>query len=123
MRRLARFMAEELEALIALGEGGAGEAGGGDEDGEAVAGLEGLDDLVALQAMGEARPHKYRRQSWELMAHARRQRAIASAKAKAASSTRRADAAVAELNAAAHAFPVVARAVGIQALVWRSKKT
>lgn len=116
-------MADELEALIALGDrrGGAAEEDAASE--EAVGGQEAFDDLVALQEMGERRPRKYQRQSWELMAHARAQRAVAASKAKAASSTRRAEAAVAELSAAAQTFPVVARAVGMQAPQWHSQKS
>lgn len=120
--RLDRVMADDLEAMIALGDGGNGADGAAGEDDEAVVGSEGLDELFALQAMGEARPRKYQRRSWESMAHARAERAVASAKAEVAASTRRAETAIAELNAAAQAFPVVARAVGMQVVCGVPKK-
>lgn len=115
--RLSRSasMAEDLEALIALGGGnGADPADGAarEEDGDDQAAE--LQELVALQRMGDARPRKFQRQSWELMSHARSQRALATAKAQAAASSQRADQATADLAVVARHAPAIAKAAGIQ---------
>ena len=75
-----------------------------------------LQELVALQEAGAPPPKKYKQRSWELLSHARAQKAIHVAGCKVDSSAKEVAAVQRKLQAVAVEFPAVRHALEVKVL-------